>query len=62
MKQGLSQEIQRATLRELILLATFGHSLEKLKEIFGKDLKPLKGNKKGFYRLKVNDQYRIIFK
>jgi len=44
------------------LLATFGHNLEKLKEIFGSDLKPLKGNKKGFYRLKVNDQYRIIFK
>jgi plasmid maintenance system killer protein len=49
-------------LRELILLATFGHNLEKLKEVFGDDLKPMKGNKKGFYRLKVNDQYRIIFK
>ena len=62
LKQGLSPEIQRSTLRELILLATFGHSLEKLKEIFGKDLRPMKGNKKGLYRLKVNDQYRIIFK
>jgi toxin HigB-1 len=62
LKQGLSQEIQRATLRELILLATFGHSLEKLKEVFGKDLRLMKGNKKGFYCLKVNDQYRIIFK
>ena len=61
MKKGLSQEIQERAKAELVLLFSTSH-FPYLQEIFGKDLKPLKGELKGQYRIKVNNQYRICFK
>jgi len=46
----------------MALLFSFSDSLNKLKEVFGKDLEPLKGRRKGQYSIRVNDQFRICFK
>jgi len=58
----MSHEIQRITLRKLNILAYFGHNLYELKKVLAADLKLLTGDKKGIYRIKINDQFRITFK
>lgn len=38
------------------LLFAFADDLKKLKEVFGTDLEPLKGKRKGQHSIRVNDQ------
>jgi proteic killer suppression protein len=37
-------------------------SMQDLKEIKGNRFEKLKGNRKGQYSIRINDQYRICFK
>jgi len=60
-KKGLSREIQERAKAEMVLLFSTNH-FPYLQQIFGKTLKPLKGGRKGEYRIKVDNQYRICFK
>jgi len=60
-KKGLSREIQERAKAEMVLLFSTNH-FPYLQQIFGKTLKPLKGKRKGEYRIKVDNQYRICFK
>ncbi|MCE8163029.1 MAG: type II toxin-antitoxin system RelE/ParE family toxin [Candidatus Moeniiplasma glomeromycotorum] len=60
-KKGLSQEIQERAKVEMVLLFSTNY-FPYLKQIFGKILKPLKGNRRGEYRIKVDNQYQICFK
>lgn len=52
--------IERVALRKLRQLQIAG-CLEDLKVPPGNKLEALKGNRKGQYRIRINDQYRICF-
>lgn len=52
--------IERAALRKLRQLQIAG-CLEDLKVPPGNKLEALKGNRKGQYSIRINDQYRICF-
>lgn len=52
--------IERVALRKLRQLQIAG-CLEDLKVPPGNKLEALKGNKKGQYSIRINDQYRICF-
>jgi toxin HigB-1 len=56
-----SKELQKRSWEEMALLFSFSDNLNKLKEVFGKDLETLKGRRKGQYSIRVNDQFRICF-
>ena len=43
------------------LLFSFASDWNKLKEVFGTDLEPLRGKRKGQHSIRVNDQFRICF-
>jgi proteic killer suppression protein len=58
--KGFSQDIQRAILRKLLILDA-AESLEDLRVPPGNRLKKLRGNRKGPYSIRVNDQWRICF-
>ena len=63
LKKGISLEIQERTYKRLIPLFAFGYSLEEIERFFGsKNFERLKGDRKGQYSIRVNDQYRICFK
>lgn len=57
----LPKELYR---RAQIKLARLGAmtSMQDLQEIRGNRLEKLKGNRKGRYSIRINDQYRICFK
>jgi proteic killer suppression protein len=58
--KGLSQQLQRAALRKLLILHA-ASSLNVLQAVPGNRLEKLKGNRKGQYSIRVNDQWRICF-
>lgn len=57
----LPREIWGIVRRKLDLLNA-AHGLEDLRVPPGNRLQALKGDLKGFYSIRVNDQYRIIFR
>ena len=64
-----SKEALRILAKELhrkaqVKLARIGAatSIRDLREIRGNRLEALKGDKKGQYRIRINDQYRICFR
>lgn len=58
--KGFPQDVQRAALRKLLILDA-AESLNDLRVPPGKDLEKLKGDRKGTYSIRVNDQWRICF-
>jgi len=52
--------IRRVMLRKLDVLNA-AHSLTDLREPPGNRLEALKGDRLGFYSIRVNDQWRIVF-
>ena len=57
----LPQDMQRVALRKLRILNR-SKDLNDLKVPPGNRLEALKGNRKGQYRIPINDQFRICFK
>lgn len=53
--------IVRTALRKLDMLNA-AHRLEDLREPPGNQLEALKGKLTGFYSIRINDQWRIIFR
>ena len=58
--KGFSQDVQRAALRKLVILDA-AESLDDLRVPPGNRLEKLKGDRKGQYSIRVNDQWRICF-
>jgi proteic killer suppression protein len=58
--KGLSDEVQRAALRKLVILDA-AESLADLRVPPGNRLEKLKGDRLGEYSIRVNDQWRICF-
>jgi proteic killer suppression protein len=59
--KGFSEEIQRAALRKLLILdAAF--RMEDLRVPPGNRLEALRGDLRGFHSIRVNDQWRIVFR
>ena len=56
-----SKEISKIALRKLIMIDA-ANALSDLKVPPGNRLEKLTGDKKGFYSIRINDQYRICFK
>ena len=56
----LPNQIQ-ATARRKLRMITNAHALEDLKQPPGNRLEPLKGDRKGQYSIRINDQWRIVF-
>lgn len=57
----LPSTIQKAALRKLIMLDS-SSSINDLRIPPSNHLEQLKGDKKGMWSIRINDQYRIIFK
>jgi proteic killer suppression protein len=57
---GRCAPIEKAALRKLIHLNQ-ARSLRDLAAIPGNRLEPLKGARKGYYSIRINDRYRICF-
>jgi proteic killer suppression protein len=57
----LSQDIVAAALRKLDVLNA-AHHLDDLRSPPGNRLESLKGDLAGFYSIRINDQWRIIFR
>ena len=57
----LPQSIQGVALRKLIMINN-AHCIEDLRIPPANHLEQLKGNRKGQYSIRINDQYRICFK
>ncbi|HWP91968.1 MAG TPA: type II toxin-antitoxin system RelE/ParE family toxin [Thermodesulfobacteriota bacterium] len=57
----LPTQVLRAALRKLLILNA-AESLEDLRIIPGNRLEKLKGDRKGQYSIRINDQWRICFK
>lgn len=57
----IPSEIQRTALRKLLILEA-AHSHQDLRNPPGNRLEKLSGNLEGFYSIRINDQWRIIFK
>jgi proteic killer suppression protein len=55
------KDIQRQALRKLLLLEA-AENVEDLRVPPGNKLERLKGNRKGQYSIRINDQWRICFK
>jgi proteic killer suppression protein len=56
-----AQPVQRAALRKLLLLDA-AETLNDLQVSPGNRLEKLKGDRKGHYSIRVNDQWRICFR
>ena len=56
----LPNQIQAIARRKLRMI-TNAHALEDLKQPPGNRLEPLKGDRKGQYSIRINDQWRIVF-
>lgn len=56
----LPHDIQRKALRKIILINN-AECLEDLRVPPSNHLEKLKGNRKGQYSIRINDQYRICF-
>lgn len=59
--KGLSDEIQRAALRKLLMLDAAA-GIEDLRVPPGNRLEALRGDLRGFHSIRVNDQWRIVFR
>lgn len=59
--KGLSAEVQRAALRKLLILDAAAR-IEDLRVPPGNRLEALRGNLRGFHSIRVNDQWRIVFR
>ena len=59
--KGLSEEIQRAALRKLLILDAAAR-FEDLRVPPGNRLESLQGDLRGFHSIRVNDQWRIVFR
>lgn len=59
--KGLSIELQEIARRKLRMLNN-AHSLSDLRIPPSNNLERLKGNLKDFYSIRINNQWRIIFK
>jgi len=57
----LPHSIQGIALRKLIMINN-AHSIDDLRIPPANHLEQLKGNRKGQYSIRINDQYRICFK
>ena len=56
-----SAEVQRVALRKLLLLDA-AESLDDLRVPPGNRLEKLRGDREGQYSIRVNDQWRIVFR
>jgi proteic killer suppression protein len=56
-----TKDVQRQALRKLLLLDA-AESVEDLRILPGNKLERLKGDRKGQYSIRINDQWRICFK
>jgi len=59
--KGLDMSVQRVALRRLRMIDA-AVSLEDLRVPSGNRLEALKGRWKGYHSIRVNDQWRIVFK
>ena len=59
--KGLSEEIQRVALRKLLILDAAAR-IEDLRVPPGNRLEALHGDLRGFHSIRVNDQWRIVFR
>lgn len=59
--KGLSDGIQRAALRKLLMLDAAA-GIEDLRVPPGNRLEALRGDLRGFHSIRVNDQWRIVFR
>ena len=59
--KGLSAEIQRAALRKLLIIDAAA-SIDDLRVPPGNRLEALRGDRRGFHSIRVNDQWRIVFR
>ena len=57
----MDPRIERAALRKLVMLDA-AESLDDLRVPPGNRLEPLKGKMGGLYSVRVNDQWRIVFR
>ncbi len=58
--KGFSQDVQRGALRKLVILDA-AETLDDLRVPPGNRLEKLKGDRKGEYSIRVNDQWRVCF-
>ena len=56
-----AKDVQRQALRKLLLIEA-AENVEDLRVPPGNKLERLKGNRKGQYSIRINDQWRICFK
>ena len=59
--RGLPRSIQDAARRKLTVIDS-SSSVETLRASPGNRLEPLKGNRKGQWSIRINDQWRICFR
>ncbi len=59
--RGFSDELQRQACRKLDMI-NYADVLDNLRVPPGNKLEALKGNYKGYYSIRINNQWRIIFK
>ena len=58
--RAFPQELRRVTRRKLLYL----HDAAELKDLRvppGNRLEPLRGDRKGLYSIRINDQWRVVF-
>jgi toxin HigB-1 len=60
-RSKLDQDLRRAAQRKLLILDA-AESLEDLRVPPGNHLEKLKGDRKGQYGIRINDQWRICFR
>ncbi len=63
--KGLSAEVQRAALRKLLILEVGGDAAARIEDHRvqpGNRLEALRGSLRGFHSIRVNDQWRIVFR
>lgn len=58
--QQFPSSIIRVTLRKLDMLNS-AERLEELRQPLGNRLEALKGNWKGFFSIRINQEYRVVF-
>jgi proteic killer suppression protein len=58
--KGIAQDVQRAALRKLVMLDA-AETLNDLRIPPGNRLEKLRGDRKGEYSIRVNDQWRLCF-
>ena len=58
--KGMSKSVQQAALRKMLILDA-AESLGDLRVPPGNRLEKLKGDRKGQYSIRINDQFRVCF-